>query len=57
MKVDIFLLPSNESTSLSDLEGLSCGVWSTVFGVAAWKENKIALGVRWGGVWVGGGDV
>lgn len=58
MKVDIFLLPSNgESTSSSDLEGLSCGVWSTVFGVAAWKENKIALGVRWGGVWVGGGDV
>ncbi len=41
MKVDIFLVPSNgESTSSSDLEGLSCGVCSTVFGVVAWKENK-----------------
>lgn len=41
MKVDIFLLPSNgEFTSSSDLEGLSCGVCSTVFGVATWKENK-----------------
>lgn len=53
MKVDIFLLPSNgESTSSSDLEGLSCGVCSTVFGVAAWKENKNRPQRRMG---VGGG--
>lgn len=50
MKVDIFLLPSNgESTSSSDLEGLSCGVCSTVFGVAAWKENKNRPQRRMGG--------
>lgn len=51
MKVDIFLLPSNgESTSSSDLEGLSCGVCSTVFGVAAWKENKNRPQRRMGGL-------